>query len=87
MTLDELNNLSFPITCPILGLELKFHVGEAADNSYSIDRIRSDKGYEIDNIIVISQKANRIKNNATPEELARIEQFYRELAEDQVIET
>lgn len=81
LTLNDLNNLSFPVTCPILGLELKFNKNKAADDSYSIDRVDSSRGYEIDNIIVISQKANRIKNNATPEELAKIEQFYRELEE------
>ena len=79
LTLNDLNNLSFPVTCPILGLELKFNKDKAADDSYSIDRVDSSRGYEIDNIIVISQKANRIKNNATPEELAKIEQFYRDL--------
>ena len=80
LTLNDLNSLSFPVTCPILGLELKFNKDKAADNSYSIDRIDSSRGYEIDNIIVISQKANRIKNNATSDELAKIEQFYRDLA-------
>ena len=81
LTLNDLNNLSFPVTCPILGLELKFNKNKAADDSYSIDRVDSSRGYEIDNIIVISQKANRIKNNATSDELAKIEQFYRKLAE------
>ena len=81
LTLNDLNNLSFPVTCPILGLELKFNKNKAADDSYSIDRVDSSRGYEIDNIVVISQKANRIKNNATSDELAKIEQFYRKLAE------
>lgn len=81
LTLTDLNNISFPVTCPILGLELKFNKDRAADDSYSIDRIDSSKGYEIDNIVVISQKANRVKNNATSDELAKIEQFYRELEE------
>ena len=38
----------------------------------SIDRIDSTKGYEKGNVWVISGRANRIKNDATPEELMRI---------------
>ena len=78
LTLTELNNLTFPITCPILGIPLSIN-NKQCDNSYSIDRIDSSKGYEIDNIIVISWKANRLKNNATDEELKRISEFYENL--------
>ena len=77
LTLTDLNNLSFPVTCPIFGIELYFNRSCASDNSYSIDRIDSLRGYEIDNIIVISQRANRIKNNATFEELEKLVEFYR----------
>ena len=79
LSLPELNNLSFPITCPIFGIPLKFNRGKMQDNSYSIDRIDSNKGYEIDNIIVISWKANRLKNNSTPEDLKRIFSYYEQL--------
>ena len=75
LTLTDLNNLTFPITCPILGIPLSVN-NKQSDNSYSIDRIDSSKGYEIDNIIVISWKANRLKNNATNEELNKISNFY-----------
>ena len=77
LTISDLNNLSFPVTCPIFGIELYFNRSCASDNSYSIDRIDSSRGYEIDNIIVISQRANRIKNNATFEELEKLVKFYR----------
>lgn len=76
LTLVDLNNLTFPITCPILGIPLKFNRGSVKDNSYSIDRIDSSGGYNIDNIIVVSWKANRLKNNATTEELQQISNFY-----------
>jgi hypothetical protein len=39
------------------------------DNSYSLDRIDSNKGYVKGNVWVISRRANVIKNNATLEEL------------------
>jgi len=81
LTLTELNNLTFPITCPILGIPLSVNRTQQ-DNSYSIDRIDSDKGYTIDNIIVISWKANRLKNNATAGELKRIAEFYDEKSQE-----
>lgn len=79
LTLTELNNLTYPITCPILGIPLRFNRNCLKDDSYSIDRIDSSKGYIIDNIIVISWKANRLKNNATSEELDKISKFYNDL--------
>ncbi len=76
LSLSDLNNLTFPITCPILGIPIRYNKGKAQDDSISIDRIDSSKGYEIENIIVISWKANRLKNNATSEELQKISRFY-----------
>lgn len=35
LSLPDLNNLSFPITCPIFGIPLKFNRGKAQDDSYS----------------------------------------------------
>lgn len=75
LTIPELNDLTFPVTCPILGIPLKFNRGMLQDNSYSVDRIDSSKGYEIDNIQVISWRANRLKNNATREELEKLSNF------------
>lgn len=76
LTLVDLNNLSFPITCPILNIPLKFNRGKQEDDSYSIDRIDSTKGYTIDNIVVISLRANKLKNNASETELQQIAGFY-----------
>lgn len=76
LSIIDLYNLTFPVSCPIFGMQLVFNKGKVQDNSYSIDRIDSNKGYTIDNIIVISQKANRIKTNATLEELKQIVDYY-----------
>lgn len=76
LTISDLNNLSMPLTCPILNIPLKYHRGMPQDNSYSIDRIDPDKGYEIDNIWVISYKANRAKNNLSESELKLLAKFY-----------
>ena len=69
LTISELYQLDYPISCPILGMPLVFHRGKVEDNSPSIDRLDSSKGYSIDNIQVISFKANRSKSNLSPEEL------------------
>jgi hypothetical protein len=79
LTMVDLYELSFPISCPILKIPLFFNRGTVKDDSYSIDRIDSSKGYSFDNIVVISYKANRLKSNATTEELEKISKFYNEL--------
>lgn len=78
LDLVDLNELSFPLTCPILGIELGFF-DKVCDNSYSIDRIDNNLGYIVGNIIVISFRANRIKNDSNSIELKKISNFYRDL--------
>jgi hypothetical protein len=57
-----------PEVCPILGIPL--HRAGCRDGTPSVDRIDNTKGYTKDNIWVISNKANTMKNNATLQELA-----------------
>lgn len=88
----KINNIIFTISkddirkvfpddkkCPILGIDLFVSNKITTDNSPSLDRIIPDKGYVPDNIIVISHRANRIKNNATVEELEKVVLFLKEL--------
>lgn len=67
-----------PNYCPILGIKLERGNGDK-DNSPSLDRIDNSKGYTKDNIIIVSMRANRIKNDATLEELEKIAEFYSKL--------
>ena len=76
LTLTDILHMDLPITCPILGIPLKYNRGKQDDDSYSIDRLDSTKGYEVDNIVVISWKANRLKSNASQDELQKIAEFY-----------
>lgn len=76
LNLSDINNLSFPITCPILEIPLKYHTDKPQDDSYSIDRIDNSLGYISGNIQVISYKANRAKNNLTNEELKKLTLYY-----------
>jgi hypothetical protein len=78
LEVTDLYELSYPITCPILNIPLKFNRGKAMDNSYSIDRKDSSLGYSKDNICVISWKANRLKNNASESDLQLIAEYYKE---------
>ena len=76
LTPSDLYTLSFPISCPIFSIKLEFNRGAYKDNSYSFDRRDNSIGYTIDNIIVVSYKANRLKSNATKEELKLLSDFY-----------
>lgn len=78
--LELLDSLVIPDYCPMLGMELNYHgVGDGnatrSDNSPSMDRIDSNIGYEKGNLQIISWRANRIKNDSTPEELLKIAKY------------
>lgn len=75
LTVSDLYPL--PKTCPVLGIPLSYEGNEGgADNAMAIDRIDPTKGYVQGNIVMVSQRANRIKNDATPAELRKIADFY-----------
>jgi len=61
--------------CPVLGIKFKKQKGPLADESVSIDKVNPNlpylKKYK-DNLRFISYKANRIKNNATLDELKKV---------------
>jgi hypothetical protein len=76
LTPNDLNELTFPITCPVLGITLRFNRGAPKDDSYSIDRIDSTMGYEPDNIVVVSNRVNILKRDASLDELKKIVEFY-----------
>ena len=60
--------------CPIM--RTTFRRGEPRKNSPSLDRIDPTKGYTPDNIQIICDLANKMKQNATPEELERFCKYY-----------
>ena len=67
-------DIKIPEVCPILGIPIQANKGKTGwfDNSVSLDRIDPTKGYTKDNIRVISNRANRLKCDATLEELEKI---------------
>lgn len=65
----EIKDIEGVDVCPVFGFELERAVGSASKRSPSVDRINPTKGYTKDNIQIISNKANTMKQDATPEEL------------------
>lgn len=61
-----------PEFCPVLGLRIASSRGRPSDASPSLDKLRPELGYVRGNVSVISNRANRIKMNATAAELRRI---------------
>lgn len=61
-------DLTYPKFCPVLGIELDWFLEKRAENSPSIDRLDSTKGYIKGNVAVMSWRANRIKNDGTLQE-------------------
>lgn len=71
-------------SCPVFGIDFNWldwgtKNGKALDNSPSLDRIDPTKGYIENNVIWISTKANRIKNNATIEEIVAVAKWLKNL--------
>lgn len=78
----EAHDIQIPELCPVLGIPLHSlgQQGEdrrgKCDDSPSIDRIDNTKGYIKGNILIVSVRANRLKSDATPEELMKLAKFY-----------
>ena len=70
------DDIVIPHVCPALGIPLIVGQEQATDNSPSLDRVLPLLGYVAGNVIVISNRANRIKNNATIPELRAIADFF-----------
>ena len=74
----KVEDIKIPEICPVLGIPISHQRtgGTPHPNSPSIDRIDNTKGYTKDNIIIVSRRANVLKNDASLEELKKIVTFY-----------
>ena len=83
LTVNELKSLlkKSGNICPVLGVKMETSELHSRKNDFSpsLDRIYPKKGYTKDNIIVISNKANRIKTDATVDEIRKVADFYENL--------
>lgn len=73
----EERDIIIPELCPVMGTPLtKGKMDQYDWNAPSVDRINPELGYIKGNIMVISRKANTMKNNASKEELIKFSSFY-----------
>lgn len=70
-------DILIPEYCPILNIKLIKSAD--IDSAPSIDRVDNTRGYTKDNIIIISHRANRLKSDASIDELNKLVEFYNEL--------
>ena len=84
ITIDD---IIIPEKCPLLEIPLQINIGKggAKDNSYSIDRIDSSKGYIKGNIQIMSKLANVMKNSATQKQLITFSKNILKLYKDEDI--
>lgn len=71
-------DLEWPTNCPVFGVELLYARGAEGGrrtNSATLDRRDNTKGYVKGNVFVISHRANRIKSDATPAEIAALARY------------
>lgn len=78
VSIDDI--MPLPEKCPVLGIQLNYYGAKRSngvgggfiDDSPTVDRIDSTKGYVSGNVRVISWRANRLKSDANIEELRAI---------------
>ncbi len=64
-----LQDIVIPEFCPLLGIKIILGTRQVKNNSPTLDRKDSTKGYVPGNVWVISWRANRIKADATLDEI------------------
>jgi len=66
-------DILIPLVCPLLGISINQDPsGNRTGNSPSLDRLDQDRGYDKDNILVMSWRANDLKADASLEELEKL---------------
>ena len=83
LTRSDVADMTVPMTCPVLGIPIRMEKGRQTDNSLSIDRIDSTRGYTRDNVVFVSWKVNRLKSNATLTEMRAMVEFYESITADE----
>ena len=72
--------IEYPKVCPVLGIKLDWgrhgNQPNSRFNSPSMDRIDPTKGYIKGNVLMMSNLANSMKQNATPEQLNKFSRYY-----------
>jgi hypothetical protein len=64
-----MNLLPLDMKCPVFGITMKWNYESSKYDSPALDKIVPALGYVQGNVIFISERANRMKNNGTPEQI------------------
>ena len=69
-----LEDIHIPDVCPLLGIPIQRNLNGvgATPNSPTLDRIDPNKGYTKDNVWITSWRANKLKSDASLDELERL---------------
>lgn len=77
-------DIVIPEKCPVLDIPLEFSKDrKRKDDTPSVDRLVPGLGYVPENIMVISWRANSLKNNMTLEECKKMYEFFSEADREQ----
>ena len=79
LTVADIDDIGIPLRCPVFGIPIYFHRDHPRDDSISFDRVDSSRGYTRDNVIIISNRANKLKSDATLKEMEALVNFYKPL--------
>lgn len=80
----DLSDIVIPEFCPVLGMKLEVSKRGQHACSPSLDRIFPEKGYVKGNVVVISHRANMIKNSGTVEEHEKIVEYIKSYSPTEV---
>lgn len=69
-------DIVIPEVCPVLGVPLRAGTRKQHEYAPTLDRITASLGYVVGNVRVVSYRANRIKNDASLDELAKVLAYY-----------
>lgn len=70
------SDITIPSVCPVFGTPLVRGTRQFHDNAPTLERINQNEGYVKTNVMVISYRANRIKNDASLEEISAVLSFF-----------
>jgi len=73
---DTWRGIKYPKVCPVFKMKLDWGMHGLQNNSPSLDRIDPTKGYIPGNVMMMSTLANRMKQNATFEQLKQFSRYH-----------
>ena len=69
-------DVTIPERCPVLGIKLQQTAGRRGDCSPTLARLVPSLGYVKGNVIVTSWRANRLKSDASADDMVRMAEFF-----------